>query len=131
TTAHGEAGDFSSGVAVKRGARRAINFSVGTHNELNLPPPVEFTGGQFDTLPTFCECRLVCSLSWLAFLQVSAGEPTLGKPRMGLTAVANHRRGHFQDRARQLTSSASGRAILWISRLRSHHGLPNETRCVR
>jgi hypothetical protein len=31
---------------------------------------------------------------------------------MGRTAVVNHRRGHFQDPARQLTSPASGRAIL-------------------
>ena len=34
------------------------------------------------------------------------------KSRMGRTPVANHRRGHFQDLARQLTSQASGRAIL-------------------
>src|SRR5437879_1728653 len=32
---------------------------------------------------------------------------------MGRTAVSNHRQGHFQDQARQLTSSAIGRAILW------------------
>ena len=42
------------------------------------------------------------------------GEPNSSdeNPGTGRTPVANHRRGHFQDRARQLTSSASGRAIL-------------------
>src|SRR5579859_2904457 len=38
---------------------------------------------------------------------------------MGRTAMVNHRRGHFQDPARQLTSSASGRAILQDPRVRA------------
>ena len=42
------------------------------------------------------------------------GEPNSSdeNPGTGRTPVVNHQRGHFQDRARQLTSSASGRAIL-------------------
>ena len=81
--------------------------------ELYSPHSKSFASLCFDY---FGECEMyvmsVSSLSWLAFLRVSAGEPLLGKPGTGLTAMANHRRGHFQDRARQLTSSASGRAIL-------------------
>ena len=40
---------------------------------------------------------------------------------MGRKVTGNRDRGHFQDRARQLTSSAFGRAILWrrMSRLPS------------
>jgi hypothetical protein len=33
---------------------------------------------------------------------------------MGRKAAGNRGQGHFQDQARQLTSSAFGRAILWL-----------------
>ena len=33
---------------------------------------------------------------------------------MGRKAAGNRGQGHFQDKARQLTSPAFGRAILWV-----------------
>jgi hypothetical protein len=50
--------------------------------------------------------------------------------RWGGRRRATGGRGHFHDRARQLTSSTSGRAILW-ARTRGTHGLPNLTSAVQ
>ena len=47
---------------------------------------------------------------------------------MGRTQPGNRLQGHFQGQARQLTSSAVGRAILWIPRVRNHHGPQLKTR---
>lgn len=66
----------------------------------------------FDKLRRLCDSFSRCSLSRPAFLRASTGKPPRRKLRTGRRAMANHRPGHFQDPARQLTSSASGRAIL-------------------
>src|SRR6267378_6615198 len=52
-------------------------------------------------------------------------------PRTGRTIAGNRDQGHFQDRARQLTSPAFGRAILQDSRVRVIRDLPaNKMRCA-
>src|SRR5205085_12057663 len=65
--------------------------------------------------------------------EVQRGGPRLlgKKPGTGRKAAGNRGQGHFQDRARQLTSPAFGRAILqglaWARYLRSPS---RQSRCV-
>jgi hypothetical protein len=55
-----------------------------------------------------------CSLSWPSFLKADTGDPNAPNQCSGpgRTVAGNRGQGHFHDRARQLTSSALGRAIL-------------------
>ena len=69
---------------------------------------------------------LRCSRSLASFLKPDAGDPNSSESRTGRTKPGNRFQGHFQGQARQLISQAIGRAILWISRVRNHHGYPTE-----
>jgi hypothetical protein len=54
-----------------------------------------------------------CSLNPASFLKPDAGEPNSQAIGTGRSSSGNGNAGHFQGPARQLTSSAVGRAILW------------------